>query len=604
MRGIRLFALIAAACAVPISAGAADPEELFRDGYFQETHEGDLRSAIELYDQVVELREAPPALRAEAKARLAGCQEDLRAEDLASLMPVQTAAYVELRKPGEHLERLAKMLLAVGDPLREIGQTRYSVPSEPALVIPKNILLSSTLMNQAMASRGFALAITDVSAQSGVPSGVMVFHSGNALAIRGAIETIAQFVNPGEPISGHPVLEIHENGFELVVALTSRMVVAGTDRGLVSGVIGQLTDDKMPSLATTELFRLATANREEAMVYAFVNVPNALRIAQHHAQQVKGAAAELAAAQGLFDLMHMNSLSLALGSSSTELQLEAVLSLQEGQVNMAYNLVRTPPMSGRVLSLVPANAAAFVAVGINPEASENGRQDVITKAQAMQAITGMDIGREIFANIREAAAFILVPEEGKVERGMMPDLGFVLAVNDADRSEALWQYLLSIPSRVSSAAQAGPETTTAGGVQVTVYRIEDSSMVYLARADETIIVGSSLKAVTDSILALRGLGSVLDDAEMGNALARVNGETSLAIAANVGRLARVASLDATGDEAAMLKTVCSVADQTMLTVLVDETDTRLRLKACLANLPKVDAIVGKLAEAGMLTIVD
>ena len=125
------------------SASARPTEGGFERAYFLEMHEGDLQAAAELYRTVIADPSTPKKLVQEARHRRQRCLEDLRSEDLAVLMPPETIAYVELRRPGRHVENLATMLGLVGDPLSNLRPGKrppgISIPDTPGLVIPAEV---------------------------------------------------------------------------------------------------------------------------------------------------------------------------------------------------------------------------------------------------------------------------------------------------------------------------------------------------------------------------------------------------------------------------------------------------------------------------------
>ncbi len=77
------------------------PQEVFKDAYYQEVHEGDLAGAVRLYEKVIVDGKTPADVLAEAKSRLACCVEDLRAENPASLMPPNVGRVSGIKRAGQ-----------------------------------------------------------------------------------------------------------------------------------------------------------------------------------------------------------------------------------------------------------------------------------------------------------------------------------------------------------------------------------------------------------------------------------------------------------------------------------------------------------------------
>ena len=57
----------------------------------------------------------------------------------------------------------------------------------------------------------------------------------------------------------------------------------------------------------------------------------------------------------------------------------------------------------------------------------------------------MDLGRELFGNIVEASAFVLPASASQPGGPPIPEVGIVLAVRQPEKSEALWNQLLTLP---------------------------------------------------------------------------------------------------------------------------------------------------------------
>jgi len=611
---------IALVSAPGLAWGLTEHPQAFRDAYFLEVHEKDLAGAIAGYERVLAAGDAPAAIVAEAKRRLANCREELRSADLAALMPADAMAYVELKDPGAHLERLVGLLgvhaagvQAAGADATGVGaagqgasaQTSmaegYAVPGEPGLIIPRRIIISAALIEQVKGFRGVAAAVTDINFENEHPEGVLIVHPGEVDALRGAIETAVQFVRPAEPIRGFRTIEIPDGECRVTVAFTNRLVIAGTQRAAIEGVIGRLVEDGLPSLATTPAFVEQSARRGGALAFAFVNAQEGLKRFQRVANRDPDILQGLAIGQAFFDLAHLNSLAIAVGTAEDGLFAEFVMALAEGQTNIAYNLLRTPPMRGDALKVVPAGAAAAIALGINPDSSAEGAARIDQKTQTVQMVTGLDLGREIFANIREIAVFVMAPREGDAPRGArgIPDVALTTVVGDPAKSEALWNFLLSLPSRVQGdAAPAGVETQVAG-VNVRAYPLPNGMQVYFARTGANILIGSSAEVMATSLATVHGGASLADDRAMSPGRERIGPETSIAAIVHAGRVAQLASTFADGEDAAIFGVLAEAAADTVATVTIDESSTRLSVSARLTNLPTVERVLDALARAGM-----
>ncbi len=87
-------------------AWADSSQQKFHHAYYLERAERDWAGAAELYEELVNDRRADDEVRARAKARLAGCREEIASSDLTQLMPPDVWAYVEVTRPGDQVMKL------------------------------------------------------------------------------------------------------------------------------------------------------------------------------------------------------------------------------------------------------------------------------------------------------------------------------------------------------------------------------------------------------------------------------------------------------------------------------------------------------------------
>ena len=592
-----VIVLALAGLLLPAGLARADSkaQRQFERAYFLETHEGDLQAAADLYQAVTNDRKASKALRSEAETRRQCCLEDLGSRDLAQLMPPNVVGFVEFRQPGQHFENLADMLGLIGDPLGNLtnGGQRIPIPDAPGIAVPAEVFLSQALINEVKRFRGLAVAVTGIEAppagnpELGGVQAVVVLHPGEDHGLRGLIETAAQFIQPTDPIAGFGTVRIDPGVF---VTFTNRLVIAGTSRDLVADVVDRLTSPGSNSLADREDLKDMAAQRGDALLFAFVDAKQALVAAQKIAQHEPDAQQALGIAYGMLDIAHMQSLALSLGSSPEGLFGEFRMTLDEGHANFVYNLIRTPPMNGRSLKGVPAGAAVVMGLGINPASNAADTELAMQKADKLRYVTGLDLGRELFANIEEISLFI-VPGERHTGGMKIPDVGLVIAAADPVKSQQLWDYLLTIPSKIMGLELTEPTTKRIAGTDVRLYPMPNGPTIHIAQVDHSLLVAPTDTALAASIEAFRSGESILSDPGVKAAIKQITDDTSMVLFAHAGRCAQVGAQFCPFDELPMVQAAAAILQSTMFTMVADESPTKLRLAGQLTGLPKVKDII-------------
>ena len=85
-------------------------EAQFQRAFYLHVHEHDLAGAAAAYEKAAADASASESLRGEARTRLAQVREDMAVTNFAQLMPSDVLGYAELVEPGEHIERMLKMM--------------------------------------------------------------------------------------------------------------------------------------------------------------------------------------------------------------------------------------------------------------------------------------------------------------------------------------------------------------------------------------------------------------------------------------------------------------------------------------------------------------
>ena len=521
-----LLVSLLASTGLALPAGAQSDQAFYR-AFYLEQEQGDHDAALALYLEVAADESVDPLLRERAVRRAEGLAEERAASDFARLVPASTLFYAELSRPGEEL-----LLL-----LDELGLLAREGPEG------RRRGISPLLIRGLFGMRGAALAITGVDMARGQPTGVFLLHPGDLDVVRGLIETVVPLGGqPAEAVLDRPTWKF-EPGF--YVTISPRLVVVGQSRRQIRGVFQRLAGSDEESLADSAVFRDAMASRGDDLLRFCLNPGPILPLAQLGLQQLAKDDPQAAAALDLLDLQSLESVSGRFGLDERGIALELGLKLGDDHQSLAFNLLRMPHVERATLESVPAGAAFFLATTLNPEAPV---APLMRDGADRPALSLMDFGRELFANLVDVVVYGLPPEERAddsealelvvlerdvhadrgVETGdehghrdghghdddhghgddhhgdghehagrahgtgnrIAPDVAAILRVNDPARSRELWQFVLGLAARSSGCADP-PAREEIRGVAAEVYSLHGVP-VYLAGVAAAFAAGAAL----------------------------------------------------------------------------------------------------------------
>ena len=500
--------LVLAMVAWGTSTGTAqDAESYLHKAYYLETQEGRIAEAVELYEKVLQERDAPDALRKKAERRLAGCREQLQSADLLRLLPEGALAYAEVREPGKHLARIVE----------KIGLTREDIAAD---ALPFGI--SPRLLQALKEGERIALAVTGIDERGDIPEGVVIFDAGHNDLAFGAIDTMlsgaaaAGEFDYDEPLHGHTTYRLPM----ATVTVTERLMIAGNARSSVAAVVDRLHGEGSSSV--TELLGEFAADREDALVFALVDGQRVLGRLRQEMERHGRVPEEFRILQAFADIDRLRYIAARVATDDDGVAGDLVFELEKENHAIAYHLLRTPAVSDQALAAVPADAAAVVAFRL----SEAEGLGAARTAAAWQA-TGLDIGREIFGNVDDVVAFVVPP--GDDPSGPVPDLAIVLDVKDPRRSEALWSELLRVGATL---AGKNPETYSheeIAGRDVRVYDLPERMHLYFCALEDRIVLSVTEYAMTKALGVAAGAPSLHDSEMFQDALASVRGGSKIAV---------------------------------------------------------------------------
>lgn len=549
-----------------------DGKSEFYRGYYLQNEAHNYEAALAAYRAALDAG-ANADLREHIQDQISRIESELAASDFAALMPASAFAYVEITSPADHVERVAEMMGLTGN--RETDGEVVTIQLDEALAISSDFKISPALMREMKKVRGAAAAITSFDPRTG-PDGIAIIHPGDSDLLTGMLETGVQLVPTTENINGYPTYQI-EN--EVWIVKTERLIVVARNRTAIESCIGRIGRTSDSSLADQPAFQQARDAAGDSAVFAYASPAGVMNNLDDRMLR------EISIARMLMDLDHLNSVSASLGSTSDGIRFQARARYAENHNSLAYGLIRTAPLSGEALAYVPAESMAVIGLGVNPQLLQS------VPAGDSNLISAMDIGREIFGNIREIGLFVL--PQMTDQSNEVPETAMLIVSNDADKSERLWDQLLTLPSQVIPEEGLSASDVQIEGVAARRFTFpeRDAPHLFVARLNENCLIAGTNKAVAAAISAANS-GNTLANSPQGASLGRaMDPETTSKVAmVHIGRAMRLAASVNRGDSREMLH-IADAIGELHSSMVINEGANEMEISVELTALPQFEDII-------------
>ncbi|OWY70301.1 hypothetical protein B7486_16020 [cyanobacterium TDX16] len=571
-----------------LSHAQSSNEPALYKAFYLEKQTRDFAAAQALYREVLGHR-PPEQVRRIAQAGAERCRDGLAAENFAGLMPADAIGYIELNRPGQLIEKVAGMIGLTTDDMRGVLSGRPSKNSTSMAYVPSQMVISPALFEHLAAFGGVAAAVTDFDPEGdSPPSGVIVLHHGDAAGLKGILETAFQFAPLAEKLGDLPTFGtiLPEVG-QVTGVLTESLLIVGTGRELVQAAVERLIGERSDSLASRPDLAELASQRKGATLFAYCDLQGLIqRVTKKMSEHDRS---EMKVVDGLVDLDSLRWAAFSLGIQDNIFGVQFAVRLADDHRCIAYNLMRLPPMTRDCLKNVPTDAAGVFGMGLNP-ALTYAAADAAQKHGENRAITGFDIFREFFGNIREVCGFV-VPGEMKND---VPNACILMSVNDVAKSRALWDQFLSLPGLVEGKEPIEPRSMKIGSTPVTAYAIPELGSIYVSELDGCIAIGLTRSAIRSAIQAHDKGKSLLDDPMLSKAFEALPRDTSIMAIAHIGRLAKVAAghADSPGEsmQANMAGELCA---NTIAAFALGQAHNQMTIRLSLGGLPNVNDVMEK-----------
>jgi len=620
---------------------------LLQEGLYAEEIEGDLDKAIEIYEKVVE-KSKTDRLSAQAMYRLGMCylkrKDEQRAKawfekviaehggqegliekvrpllaelsnpDPASLMPADTKIYVEFGSPGKQIEKILQMLkgTAFENPLAAFG----GGAQQPGEKKPGDVL--AALMNPSMMAefkkiRGMAVGVTGI--QSNNPPMIVVLFPGKSDALRGMLLAgLGVAGTVGEPIEGMQTIVI---GGTAGVAYDDNVIIIGQPWEQLRWVVKQYKGiSSEPSLATeNKLFRrLGRRRREENTMTLWLDGAATYRAVSEQ-MVAAGEGEQIALADGIADLNSLEEVLMEFAIEANEMVFEANAGLKAGHRCLVYNMIRTPNLTRGGFEAVPAESIAVASFALGEPDGALAQK----ASEKIERLTGLDIGRELFANIEQVNIFIVPPGQsaaesvlGRAVNAAVCGVGIAVTSHNPARTRRLFEQLLTVSDLVSRSASR-EEAKQAGGAEGR-YQIgmakSEPFYCYMGQAGRSTVLALSGDVLNSSLDAVKKKKSALKAGVLSRQLTGLSPQTSKLLLVNGGGVIRVGGLsipDIAQSEGGgqdpnkpsaseLIERLAKACDKTTVQLRTRESVNNFNLRSSVSELPAMGDVLSVLMQ--------
>ncbi len=580
LKKITIIFLLAVGLAGSVAL-AKSASVLLQEGLYAEEVEGNLDTAIKVYQQVIDDPSASKPTVAQAMYRQGMCYlkqkdeqkakavfqklvqqyadqtslvekvapllADLTNHDPATLMPPDTIAYIELGNPGRQIETILQMLKGTPfeNPLAAISAGKGQGSVGPTGKSPADImaaLFNPSMMAEFKKIRGMAIGLTGISHDNA--SFVVVLYPGKSDALRGIILAGLNIVGKaGEPVEGLQTLTIENTAG---VAYDDEVIVIAQPRERLIWCVKQykgITNE--PTLASqNKVFaKISKDNRQANALTVWVDGGRTYS-AVSEMMAKSGQAEQLRIVDGIADLKNIEDVIATLSIEQMGIAIDTNINFKDGHNCLPYKMIQTPNLSANGFKGVPPEAVAVASFAYG----EAGSSSTETAHKALERLTGLSVGREIYSNIEQVNLFIM-PSQGTVNVGgvigqIAPCFGLTLTSREPQHTYKLLTQILEIANLLATtrgATQSVEQSDAAAGKYVLPLGRDQKIYFYIGQREKITTLALSPEVLKASLSAVENNKSALAAGVLQEPFKQLTADTSKMVLVNVGGAIRIAS---------------------------------------------------------------
>jgi hypothetical protein len=620
-------------------AAAKPASVMLREGLYAEEVEGNIDAAIKIYEQIVQDKSASRDNVAQALYRQGMCclkkkddagaraafvkltaeyadqteivekvkplLDDLVYLDLAALMPPETLIYVELGSPGEQIETILNMLKGTPfeNPLAAVGGgnapgagTGQKSPTDIMAA-----LLNPSMMTEFKKIRGMAFGVTAIRKNN--PPTVAILYPGKSDALRGLIMMgLSMAGTPSEPVEGMRTLNIQNSA---AAAYDDRVIIIAQPAEQLNWCVKQykgITSEPTLASSNKSFAKISKKERQSNVVTVWANVDEAYTQALKMGQNPQ----DILKADAIADFNNIDEFILTVSMEPNNLVSKTNVLFKDGHHCLAYDMIRTPNISKAALEAVPADAIALASHALS---QADGIQADKVRAK-IQHVTGIDIGREIYANIEQVTVFVMPAGSSSVSWDSLPGcVGLAVTSHNPEQTRQILTMLLGTVNAMSGNQPSGPIDANAGKFRVGMVR-DKELYCYMDQVKNITILSLNRSIIDASVDAVRNRKSVCTAGPLAPAVNKLSSTTSKIVFVNVGGAIRLAgpamNIGPLSDEQrsqlnAAVEQLARAADRTTIEICTDERINSFTLNAGVTGIPPLNEVFGPASQIARIS---
>ena len=261
-------------------------------------------------------------------------------------------------------------------------------------------------------------------------------------------------------------------------------------------------------------------------------------------------------------------------------------------------MIRTPNISKAALEAVPSEAIALASHALSQ--ADGIQADKVR--EKIQNVTGLDIGREIYANIEQVTIFAM-PADGNSVSGdsFLPGhLGLAITSHNPQQTRQIFATLLGAVNTMSGNQPSGPIDANAGKFRIGMDRNREL-YCYMDQVKNTTILSLNRSIIDASVAAVKNKKSICTAGPLEPAVNKLPPTTSKLILVNAGGVIRLAgpamNIGSLSDEQrnqlnTSIEQLARAADRTTIEIRTDEQINNFTLNAGVTGIPPLNEVFG------------